>query len=49
MKYYQKSFRIQLLLSVKKKEKEKFETNTGWILTFVEVYKIVVKCGLRKA
>jgi hypothetical protein len=36
MKYYQKTFRVQPL-SYLIKEKENFEKNTGWFLTFVEV------------
>ena len=36
MKYYQKTFRVQLSSLIK--EKYNFEKNTGWFLTFVEVY-----------
>jgi len=40
MKYYQKTFRVQLLSSLIK-EKYNFEKITGWFLTFVEVYNMV--------
>jgi hypothetical protein len=38
LKYYKKAFWVQLLSSLKKKEQNIIEKNTGWLLTLVKVY-----------